>query len=124
MYMTNIQLPDLQSRSAALPLPTMLVGPQAMQNLFAMMLFSLALMLGTPPNKRLAQLNITILAIHDLTHWAGLAWTIAQTDSRGFAAVLDTKGWSPEVWQLAMYPIGTLAIKGATLLEWSGEIKG
>ncbi|ORY62325.1 uncharacterized protein BCR38DRAFT_486588 [Pseudomassariella vexata] len=107
-----------------LPLPTLILPAQSASYLLNMMLYGLIILLATPPSKKLLQAHIAILIIADLTHWVGLFHAIAQTDPnrRGWAAVLDTEGWTPEVWNLALYPVGTLAVKGATLMGWFGEI--
>lgn len=107
-----------------LPLPT-LIGPSvSVQFLFSTMLYGLVVLLGAPPSKRLLQLHIGILTLADFTHWFGIFWTIAQTDPRGWAAVLDTSSWTAETVGLMQYPIWTLAVKFATLAGVFGEIKG
>lgn len=60
----------------------------------------------------------------DFTHWFGLFSTIAQNDPRGWAAVLDTSNWDAGTWNLARYPIYTLAMKFMTLAEIFGKIQG
>ncbi|OTA85635.1 hypothetical protein M434DRAFT_36067 [Hypoxylon sp. CO27-5] len=110
--------------SKPVPIPSLFMPSMANGYLLNMMLYGLITLLASPPNKRLLQLHISILIIADFTHWAGLFSTIAENDPRGWAAVLDTSNWSPEVWNLATYPIGTLAVKFATLAGWFGKIQG
>ena len=124
MYMSYQQSTILHTTTPLLPLPALNQASMAMQHLFNVMLFSMALLLLSPPSKRLAKANIWILIIADFTHWAGLFWTMASVDRRGWAAVLDTTSWSPDVWQLVTYPLGTLAVKFATLAGVFGEIRG
>lgn len=97
-----------------------------MQFLLTTTLYGLTILLSSPPNKRQLQLHIATLALADLTHWYGLFWTIARSDprGRGWAAAFDTSNWGPDVWNLATYPIATLATKIATLAGWFGEIRG
>ncbi|KAH8600711.1 hypothetical protein B0O99DRAFT_681584 [Bisporella sp. PMI_857] len=107
----------------SLPLPTLILPKQSTGYLFNILLYGLIILLSSPPNKRLAQLQILILIIADLTHWGALFATIAQNDPRGWGAVADTKAWTAEVWQLSLYPISTLSIKIATLKGWFGKIR-
>lgn len=103
-------------------LPTVFLGPTALMFLFITMLYGLAILLSSPPNKLLLQMHIWILIIADFIHWGGLVYTMTKTDPRGFEGVLDTTKWSPEVWSLAVYPIGTLLIKFGTLSEVFGRV--
>ncbi|KAI2473561.1 hypothetical protein F4781DRAFT_137793 [Annulohypoxylon bovei var. microspora] len=124
-YASRIPMLELAATSAkGLPIPTLFMPLMADGYLFNMMLYGLIILLASPPNKRLVQLHIMILIIADFTHWAGLFATIAESDPRGWAAVLDTANWSPETWNLATYPIQTLAIKFATLAGLFGKIQG
>ncbi|KAI1074601.1 hypothetical protein F5B20DRAFT_586074 [Whalleya microplaca] len=124
-YASRLDIFALSSTtSETLPIPALVVPSLTASYLFSMMLYGLIILLASPPNKRLVQLHIWILIIADFTHWAGLFSTIAQNDPRGWAAVLDTSGWSLEVWNLATYPLGTLAVKFATLAGLFGEICG
>ncbi|KAK7745598.1 hypothetical protein SLS62_009775 [Diatrype stigma] len=112
--------------TTALAIPALNAPSVAMQFLLTTLLYGLVVLQSSPPNRRQLQLHIAVLALADLTHWGGLFWTIARSDprGRGWAAALDTSGWGPEVWNLASYPITTLAIKIATLAGWFGEIRG
>ncbi|KAI0842248.1 hypothetical protein F5Y06DRAFT_171800 [Hypoxylon sp. FL0890] len=122
-YASRLPIFELASTSPiAIPIPSLFMPSMATGYLFNMMLYGLIILLASPPNKRLLQLHILILIIADFTHWAGLFSTIAENDPRGWAAVLDTSNWSPEVWNLVVYPLGTLAVKIATLAEWFGKI--
>ncbi|KAI1498174.1 hypothetical protein F5X99DRAFT_412346 [Biscogniauxia marginata] len=112
------------SSNGPLPVPALAVPSLSVGYLFNMMLYGLAVLLVSPPNKRLLQLHIGILILADLTHWAGLFSTIAQNNPHGWAGVLNTSEWSADVWGLARYPLYTLAIKFATLAGLFGEIKG
>ncbi|KAI1107928.1 hypothetical protein F4804DRAFT_4817 [Jackrogersella minutella] len=123
-YATRLPMIELSSTSNSLPIQTLFMPAMADGYLFNMMLYGLIILLSSPPNKRLVQLHILILIIADFTHWAGLFATIAENDPRGWAAVLDTDRWSPEVWNLATYPIQTLSIKIATLAGLFGKIQG
>ncbi|KAI2629563.1 hypothetical protein GGR54DRAFT_267863 [Hypoxylon sp. NC1633] len=121
------RLPIFEASSAAskpLPIPSLFNPAMGTSYLFNMMLYGLIILLASPPNKRLLQLHIGILILADFTHWAGLFATVAENDPRGWAAVLDTSNWDAKVWNLATYPIGTLAIKFATLSGLFGKIQG
>ncbi|KAI0381958.1 hypothetical protein F5Y04DRAFT_54435 [Hypomontagnella monticulosa] len=108
----------------SLPIPSLVMPSMAVGYLFNMMLYGLIIMLASPPSKRLLKLHIWILIVADVTHWAGLFSTIAETDPRGWAGVFDTTNWDANVWNLATYPITSLAIKFATLAELFGKIQG
>lgn len=124
-YATRFPIFELASAAPkSLPIPSLVMPSMAVGYLFNMMLYGLIIMLASPPSKRLLKLHIWILIIADITHWAGLFSTIAETNPRGWAGVFDTTNWDPDVWNLATYPITTLAIKFATLAGWFGEIKG
>ncbi|KAI0889783.1 uncharacterized protein GGS22DRAFT_4028 [Annulohypoxylon maeteangense] len=124
-YASRIPMLELASNTAkGLPIPTLFMPLMADGYLFNMMLYGLIILLASPPNKRLVQLHIGILIVADFTHWAGLFATIAESDPRGWDAVFDTTTWSPETWNLATYPIQTLAIKFATLAGLFGKIQG
>lgn len=124
MAMNYVASLPLYTARPALSLPTVLLGPSVSEHLVTMILYGLVILLATPPNKRLLQLHIIILVIADFTHWAGLAWTFSQVHPQGLKAVLSPSLWSDDVWQLALYPFGTLAIKFATLRGWFGAIQG
>ncbi|KAI1383379.1 uncharacterized protein F4822DRAFT_75694 [Hypoxylon trugodes] len=124
-YATRLPIYEAASASNnAVPIPSLAAASMGNSYLFNMMLYGLIILLASPPNKRLLQLHILILMIADFTHWAGLFSTIAETDPRGWAAALDTTNWTPEVWNLAVYPLGTLFVKFATLAGWFGKIQG
>ncbi|KAI1382368.1 hypothetical protein F4677DRAFT_24316 [Hypoxylon crocopeplum] len=124
-YATRLPIFELSSTtSKALPIPSLFIPAMSTGYLFNMMLYGLIILLASPPNKRLLQLHIGILMLADFTHWAGLFSTIAENDPRGWGAVFDTSSWDAELWNLATYPIGTLAVKFATLAGWFGKIQG
>ncbi|KAI5866468.1 hypothetical protein GGS23DRAFT_614941 [Durotheca rogersii] len=110
--------------AGALPVPSLTPPAMASGYLLVMLLYGLAVLLASPPSPRLLRLHIGILIVADLAHWAALAATLAQSDPRGWPAVLDTAAWSPALWNLATYPVYTLAIKFATLAGWFGKIGG
>ncbi|KAI4864788.1 hypothetical protein F4820DRAFT_324942 [Hypoxylon rubiginosum] len=121
------RLPIFEISSGAtkvLPIQSLFVPAQSTGFLFNMMLYGLIILLASPPSKRLLQLHIWVLIIADFTHWAGLFSTIAANDPRGWAAALDWTSWDAQTWQLARYPIYTLAIKFATLAGLFGKIQG
>ncbi|KAI1780159.1 hypothetical protein F4818DRAFT_167820 [Hypoxylon cercidicola] len=124
-YSSRLPIFEMSSSAAqALPVQSLFVPAQSTGFLFNMMIYGLIILLATPPSKRLLQLHIWVLIIADFTHWAGLFSTIAANDRRGWAAVLDTSSWDAQTWQLASYPMYTLAIKLATLAGLFGKIQG
>ncbi|KAI0176451.1 hypothetical protein GGR52DRAFT_362659 [Hypoxylon sp. FL1284] len=124
-YSSRLPIFEFSSSAAkALPVQSLFVPAQSTGFLFNMMLYGLIILLASPPSKRTLQLHIWVLIIADLTHWAGLASTVAETDPRGWNAVLDTSSWDPDTRQLMTYPIYTLSIKLATLAGLFGKIQG
>lgn len=124
-YSSRLPIFELSSTtSKALPIPSLFVPAQSTGFLFNMMLYGLIILLASPPSKQLLKLHIAILIMADFTHWFGLFSTIAQNDPRGWAAVLDTSNWDAGTWNLARYPIYTLAMKFMTLAEIFGKIQG
>ncbi|OTB06038.1 hypothetical protein M426DRAFT_122829 [Hypoxylon sp. CI-4A] len=124
-YATRLPIFELSSAAySGLPVPSLAAPAMSISFLFCIMLYGLIILLATPPNKRTLQLHILVLAIADFTHWASLFSTIAQNHPHGWAGVFDTADWTPEVWNLATYPLTTLAIKFATLAGLFGEIRG
>lgn len=133
IYATYLHNTALQAVTPPLPIPALTLAVTTCSHLVTMLLFSLGILLSSPPNKRLPKLNIWVLLLADLTHWAGLFSTIASTvqdgsgSGIGYAPLFDMNVWnrqSQDTWVLALYPIGTAAFKVATLLSVFGRIKG
>ncbi|KAI1485093.1 hypothetical protein F5X96DRAFT_674960 [Biscogniauxia mediterranea] len=114
----------LFAATAPLPVPA-LAGPALSTGyLLSMMLYGLIVLLAAPPSATLLRLHIGVLVVADLTHWAGLLATLARAHPRGWAGALDTAAWDPDTWDLASFPIYTLAVKGLTLAGAFGRIGG
>lgn len=113
------------SAASPLPLPALFIPAQSAGFLLNVLLYGLIIMLATPPNRSLLKAHIWILIFADATHWAGLAATVVQADprGRGLAALADTSSWDADTWNLATYPIYTLAIKFLTLAGAFGAIR-
>jgi len=75
-YTTTHEL--LSSSSLSISIQALAAPALSATYLFAMMLYGLAILLVTPPNKRLLQLHIGILILSDFTHWGMLFWTMAK----------------------------------------------
>lgn len=118
------RLPLLSSLTkVSYDIPTLSTPAISCTYLFSMMLYGLVILLSSPPNKRLLQLHIGILALADFTHWFALFNTIAEARGQDWTQIFDTHAWDSQVWNLVLYPLGTLLIKFATLMEWFGPIQ-
>jgi hypothetical protein len=74
----------LSSSSLSLSIQALTTPALSATYLFAMMLYGLAILLATPPNKRLLQLHIIgILILSDFTHWGVLFWTMVKASGDG-----------------------------------------
>ncbi|KAI1633148.1 hypothetical protein F4809DRAFT_655350 [Biscogniauxia mediterranea] len=125
-YATTHALFAATTSSAPAPLPVpALAGPALSAGyLLSMMLYGLMVLLAAPPSATLLRLHIGVLVVADLTHWAGLLATLARAHPRGWAGALDTAAWSADTWDLARFPLYTLAVKGLTLAGAFGRIGG
>ncbi|KAH8648698.1 hypothetical protein BX600DRAFT_475644 [Xylariales sp. PMI_506] len=104
-----------------LPFPTLLAPGLGASYLLCMMLYGLAVLLSTPPNRTLLRCHIAIMIIADFVHWA----VVYQTVRESYPAGRLLEAWQdPEVRSMTLGPLSTLAVKVLTLAGVFGKIRG